>query len=147
MAEENDPDWERKTRLMQYQHELDVALENRKEQVALILASYNSTIQFAINAIRGGFIANGAAIIALLTFVGNSKMDAQPLSLSAAALLFLGGVAAATIAGGFTYLSQARYTYDESEKGDNFRRLAIGFSVTSIVTFIAGALAAALAIL
>ena len=105
------------------------------------------TLDFALVAIRALILVNGAAVLALLTFLGN-KTEASPASgsmLVCALWFFLGGVGFGLAITILAYLSQLSHTHDpasdghrESVKGKWLRIAGIFLCVCSLISFIIG---------
>ena len=120
----------------------------------------------AHGALKGLFIANGGAIIALLTFVGNAKIRVPETSdLRCGFELFSSGLAAVLMAYVAGYVSHAFYMQAEFnlssqadskayQTGEEFDHLAherrgncaesigIGLAILSLILFVGGAFAA-----
>ncbi|MBE5074437.1 hypothetical protein IM511_08975 [Erythrobacteraceae bacterium E2-1 Yellow Sea] len=120
------------------------------------------SVEYAQAGMKGLFLANGAGIISLLTFVGNSGQIVEPVALWWSFCWFACGIAAILAAYVGAYLSQGYYmltvffdsrnaesaayatgqNYDgsiEERKGDFASGAALFLSIVSLGLFIAGA--------
>lgn len=118
------------------------------------LVGFRGVLEFAQLAIRSLFIANGGAILAILTFVGNlwAKDKAGPL---AGAMLqpmqwFMAGTALALTTALVSYLSQVAFIELPRRDGQRtpltaiwLRWVAIGAGAGSLAAFCTGAFMAA----
>ena len=107
--------------------------------------SFEATIKYGEAAIRGIFLLNGGACIALMAFISNvlnnkfaSKEDCVNLSFSNALLFFSLGCLTAVLSFAFSYLSQG---YDNKNKDTYFklwRTVAIIIYSVSVILFLIG---------
>ncbi len=98
------------------------------------LAMFNSVIGFAQAALKTSLLSNGAATIALLTFIGNIWTRTQTAEVAKALTfslaMFAIGTLLAAMATATTYVTQWSY-------GSCHQKLAIAFHVLSVVLVIA----------
>lgn len=71
---------------------------------------YRATVEFAQILVRSLLLLNGGAIVAILTFVGNSQTDSSPIHIKFELLtssigFYLTGVGLALLGTGFAYVS------------------------------------------
>ena len=94
------------------QHESNLAQYKAERDQAI--AMFNAVIGFSQAALKTSLLVNGAAAIALLTFIGNiwSKVQTAEvaLSLSTALALFCIGALAAAVSTVTTYITQGCYS-------------------------------------
>ncbi len=110
--------------------------------------TYRSMVEYARGMLRFCFLANGGAIIAILTFIGNlyGKGNSVP-SMKAPLIIFLIGVLLAGIAGITTYYTQFMLfnesIHDTDAEGWSshviWLRITLTLIVISICAFAAGA--------
>ena len=104
---------------------------------------------FANIALRGVVLANGAAAIAILAFIGHilsvhdPSVRATGLELSKPLMLFAIGVGLGVVAAAFSYLTQVLYVEIETERrrfiwGNVARGLAVLTAVSGISIFFVG---------
>ncbi|WP_299044179.1 hypothetical protein [uncultured Tateyamaria sp.] len=111
------------------------------------LEMMRAVITFGQGAIRTLVLVNGAAAIAVLTFLGSYTEQGDELFrlLTKALLLFAFGVVAASLVAGFAYLAQL--LYDSNSKrlekvGFAFHVLSVLIAATGLALFVAGLLSA-----
>jgi hypothetical protein len=134
-------------------------MEEWRRQVRVGEISWKATLDFGTLAIKSLIIANGGAVLALLTFLGSLLANKGPTMPEAAALIgtsmraFVVGVGAAVATAGVAYLSQAFFTKGidwqagkDSRVGIGFQILAILLALLSLVAFSYGAWLAASAL-
>jgi hypothetical protein len=104
-TEPNDTDVER------YKAQLQVWVEDRKNLHVSNVEMFRSVIAAGQNAIRSAFILNGGAAVAMLAFIGHLvSVNISKIPIFADSILpFTAGVLGASVAAGFTYLSQWCY--------------------------------------
>ena len=140
----NSYDHDRDFILEKYKAELQIWVENHKSTLKTKLELTRATLSFGQNALKFLFLLNGAAAIAILTFLGNLAKNDQTdkLNIFSCSLAFFSyGVLLAVFASGFSYLSQWHYNFPEKEKAGNwYRVLTILFCLASCVLFMEGML-------
>ena len=154
-------DYEHKLRKWEAEHK--EYLECLKHNNDLQVRSFESTIQFAISAIKYLIIINGGAAISCVTLIGNAirnptdSNSALVIELSQPITYFLSGIFFAVFSGMIAYLAQHfftqvnsyNYPVEESEErskyneknyriGNCFQILGIIFALASVSLFIAG---------
>lgn len=129
-----------------YRCECERGTELYKHQLEWDHLHGRAVIDFALAAIRSLILVNGAAVIALLTFMGNnSGTAAQVGALGMAMRAFSIGVGLGLGAAGTSYLAQlAVVAWRSAEGGETWtttalRWTAIFFGAGSTAAFIAGA--------
>jgi hypothetical protein len=111
-----------------------------------LLASTRITIDYALSAFRSALILNGAAAIALLSFVGAQKnLLAVSTALMSGLAAFALGAVFATVGLCFSYLAQSNFTKQFAENinvapknGMRLRLAAIVCAIASIASFCGG---------
>jgi hypothetical protein len=110
------------------QHESHLAEYKASRDHAI--AMFNSVIGFAQAALKTSLLINGAAAIALLTFIGNIWTKTQTpevaYSLSSALVLFCVGALGAAVSTVTTYVTQ--YCYERP-----YQRTAITFHIVTLI--------------
>jgi hypothetical protein len=107
-----------------------------------------SQIAFALDALRGIVFANGGAVIALLTFIGQawSKNEHQATivigAIKPGLLMFVFGTLFGITAQGLAYLAQLSFGNGKRVAGRRYRLMCISLAVGGIVLFGYGAIAA-----
>ncbi len=107
-----------------------------------------SQIAFALDALRGIVFANGGAVVALLTFIGQawSKNESQAAivitCIKPGLLMFVFGTIFGITAQGMAYLSQLSFGYKRRGAGSMLRIACVLLSFCGIVLFGWGAIAA-----
>ena len=101
---------------------------------------FRSVITAGQNALRSVFLMNGAAAVAILTFIGNlANNDPQRIpSLAPSLTVFVSGVLLVTVASGATYLSQWFYAHPPKWSrytGFTLNALAIVLAIASYCAF------------
>lgn len=112
-----------------------------------------AAFQFGDRALQSALIVNGGAAVALLTFLGHYTVSAPTLrvclwGLKAALITFCVGVASVLVAAAFGWIAQLQ-TIDSGngkDRGIPARWVAGSFGLFSIVTFLSGAVTAALSV-
>jgi hypothetical protein len=107
---------------------------------------FKASIEAGRNAIKAGFLVNGAGAISILTLLGGLAKDAfEPRAIHSLALplgCFAFGVAMATGATGLTFLAQAKFqNYGdpaEIKSGVNLRHVIILLMFLSYAAFVVG---------
>lgn len=93
-----------------YKYRCQVSLEEYRYHLQRRVENFRAVIAMGRAAIRGAFLANGAALIALMAFIANGwrgGIFALPLhGFAEAGLKFVVGLGLALAAQGITYLSQ-----------------------------------------
>lgn len=119
----------------------DVAME-----VALMQTNVKGVLDFAQGALRSITLVNGAAVIALLTFLGNGRLsDAAEKIMGNSLIWFAWGVGCGIGAAAVAYLAQLELTYGtprkdagEGRKSYCLRMCAIALGLCGIGAFIIG---------
>ena len=107
-----------------------------------------SQIAFALDALRGIVFANGGAVIALLTFIGQawSKDVSQAaiviMCIKPGLLMFVFGTIFGITAQGMAYLSQLSFGNNNRNMGQTLRCACMLLSISGIILFGWGAIAA-----
>lgn len=110
------------------------------------IASFNATIEFSRAAIRGCFVLNGAAAVAVLAYIGNFCQKAGVTNtcvvgglatMSNALLMFSVGAFLASLCFGSSYIAQDRFTHNKGG-AVMWTRISIGVFVSSMVAFLIG---------
>lgn len=142
----------------EYEHRMRVweseGARNMRVREATVLAQmegFRGTINFATLAIKSLILVNGAAAIALLTFVGHlwagdpNGLAAPRLAheLKCSFILFGAGVGTGVLCAGLSYLAQAFFVERIPHNGRNwcgeiFRALAVLSAVASFGAFLWG---------
>jgi len=103
------------------------------------IAMFNAVIGFAQAALKTSLLVNGAAAIALLTFIGNiwTKVQAPAVaqSLSAALVLFCLGALAAALSTATTYLTQYCYQRPRQKTAMTFHMATLVLITVSYAFF------------
>ena len=100
-------------------------------------ASHESTIQFGLQAIRCLMAANGGAVVALLTFLGNAENEAVDSGQIAPALTgYAVGLALAILTAFCSYLAQFTYTHFWNKTGVGFNIAAVLAAFLSLAAFV-----------
>lgn len=119
------------------QHESNLA--QYKASRDLSLAMFNAVIGFGQAALKTSLVVNGAAAIALLTFIGNIWTKTQTpevaRSLSSALVLFSLGALAAAVSTVTTYLTQGCYQHHLTKTGIAFHVVTLLLISASYVVF------------
>lgn len=107
------------------------------------LRMFDSVMTSAVNTIKILLLINGAAAVAVGSFLGVVIGKTLPpmsltLSLSNSLLSFGGGVLSCAIAAVFFYFAQYNFKEKLGSKGSFYRNLSIVFVWVSILAFIAG---------
>lgn len=137
-------------------HQLDqLALQNARAQLDLQLAQYKraadqdlemfrSVISAGLSARRDAMLISGGGAVALLAFAGHlvarGSAGGVVSSLAYPLSWFLGGVLAAALSSGATYLAQSYWRAARNRPGGIFNAIAVGLVILSYVTFIVGGL-------
>ncbi|XUU61000.1 hypothetical protein ACRAQ6_01655 [Erythrobacter sp. HA6-11] len=122
---------------------------------------HQAAVEYAQSAVKSLILVNGGALIALLTFIGNSDVEAGPRGMFWS-FVWLGlGLASALFALFPSYVSQSNYMYAARDRladtdvdteakdirGDNAAVFAFLSLFSSLVLFLLGAFVALFAIL
>jgi len=103
------------------------------------IAMFNAVIGFAQAALKTSLIVNGAAAIALLTFIGNIWTKTQTAnvahSLSSALVFFCVGTLAAAVSTVTTYITQGLYARQIRKTGIAFHVITLILICASYVLF------------
>ena len=102
--------------------------------------SFKATIQLAISLLKTIMLLNGAAAVAILSFIGNYKNKLNIDFITNSLLIYVVGVLLSAIAYGLSYLAQYHYTYSPASVGDTYRRKVIIVVIGSMLYFMAGSL-------
>lgn len=130
-------DFREESRLRRYERKLDVWAQSKLEVTRAVFL-------FGQNAIRSLFLANGAAAVALLAFLG-AMVDAGEnelaKELSVSLWWFSIGVTSSAVVGMASYVTQ--FLYDgsvgkTSNWGVGFHIVAVTFAVASVLSFLVG---------
>jgi len=112
--------------------------------------AYQATFEFAKIALNAMVIANGGAVLALLTFLGAMWKEGAGIARSMAAGMVLpigmyaAGLFFGIVAAMLTYASQSKYASKSVETGDASRNAAILAGLLSVGLFGLGSLVAVL---
>ncbi len=113
--------------------------------------SHQSTVQFAIEAIRALLLVNGGGVVALLTFCGNvaTSTKGPPLvnlgMISWSLQSFAWGLAAAVAVTFGSYLAQTAFTHTWVKTGIGIQVASVLMALLSLLLFVLGAANAGLA--
>ena len=119
-------------------------------QVAHWQETYRSVIEFAIAAVKTAMLINGAAAIALLTFLRNIAPNGLPSDALTQFIFAIGcftsGVFFAVLGASFGYFAQLQYLNEASEWGQENQprkmpwchRLSIIMVIVAIICFVVG---------
>lgn len=106
--------------------------------------SMRAAVDFALAGIRGMYLLNGGAVIAILTFMGNVKMfSSTQIALANSIIWFVLGLISVMVCTVFSYLGQNQITKGAPAGEGWLTNTAIAMGALSIVFFGAGALIAA----
>jgi hypothetical protein len=99
---------------------------------------------YGLAGLKSALTANGAAIISLLTFVGNRGSVTEPDTLWWAFVWFSLGIALALFAHVAGFLAQSAHMNgdDAYSRGERFAWFGLALAVASVVLFVVGALVA-----
>lgn len=103
--------------------------------------SHQIATQYATEGLKALVIANGGAVVAILTFAGNANTKVNPAAISNGLMAFAGGLIAVLVVFFCSYVSQWHYTSEkpsEERTGDRWRMAALVSAVLSIALFGAG---------
>jgi hypothetical protein len=104
--------------------------------------SFDAVIKYSDAAIRGAFLLNGGACLALLTFIGNLKTtpgtQAFDYNLSSSLLFFAYGSLAAVLTSAISYISQSCDNEGHLKTFLLFRLLAVAVYIISLLLFLLG---------
>lgn len=122
----------------------EIELEKLKHNLELERIDKKGVLDFSQAAIRGVFLANGAALIALLTYAGNNSDKIIPDYLLCSGWAFVAGVALSLFAAISAYLSQLRFAWRKDKNTDSraascWRVAGIVFAILSALSFPLGA--------
>lgn len=95
--------------------------------------------QYAIEGFRSLVLANGGAILAILSFAGNAADEMDLSGVTKGVWLFSAGLTAALIAVMCAYLAQDSASYDRRRKTFVFEATSLCLCVVSIAAFVLGA--------
>lgn len=109
---------------------LEIARLNHDANVSEVSERLRFQHEYSLAGIRGLFIANGGAVIALFTFMGNTQANFDHQFLWWSFLAFGSGIAAALAAYFGAYLSQAQFMYVTAHQMWNFQRIMVGTDQT-----------------
>ena len=130
-------------KMEQYKAQLQVCVEQNKNQHAWDIEMFRSVILAGQNALKTAFLMNGGATIALLAFLGKlSDQHQEKIAIFANGLLiFVIGVLIIVVASGATYLSQWFYAKSKCEKvGYTLNMFVVLLGLASYGFFIWGAI-------
>ncbi len=117
----------------------DSSLAQYKADLDQTIAMFNAVIGFAQSALKTSLLVNGAAAIALLSFIGNIWTKEQTpdvaRSLSSALVFFCVGVLAAAVSTVTTYLAQGCYAHQYRKAGIAFHVATLGLISASYILF------------
>lgn len=102
--------------------------------------SFKATVQLAISLLKTIMLLNGAAAVAILSFIGNYKSKLNIEYITNALLIYVVGVLLSAIAYGLSYLAQYHYTYSPVSVGDTYRRIVIIVVIGSMLYFMSGSI-------
>lgn len=141
-------------RLEGYRAEQQIRIELYKHQLEIRRMLARGTLEFGTLGVKSLILVNGAAVIALLTFVGNYAKTYAASSVSFEALSqalasFAWGTGTALVVAMLSYISQALIAEMPQEKdgsdakeGTTFRYAAITVAALSMLLFLHGVLRA-----
>ena len=121
-----------------------------QQRVDLLTESFKATIQFQSAALRGTFLINAGAIIALLTYLGNTKPDQSAVSfhyVGGVFLVYITGLIAAVFASFMTFISQLGFTKGDREEAIKTRSRALWMMGLSAGLFVIASAASAIVLL
>ncbi len=128
--------------LQQARAELDVKLAEHKRAADGDLEMFRSMIAAGHSARRDSMLINGGGALALLAFAGHLVTQGSPSAvvpdLAFPLSWFLGGVLAAALSSGVTYLAQRSWSVRRNRIGPVFNAMAIALVFASYITFAVG---------
>jgi hypothetical protein len=139
---------ERQQKIEEYRYKCQVNLEKYKYDLESTLENFKTVIAMGQTAIKGGFLSNGAALIALMAFIANGwrgGLFILPIhDLAGGAMKFVLGLGFALAAQGMSYLAQ--YTFgakagESSPMGNAIEGLSVTLAAGSYVFWVWGGLA------
>lgn len=109
-----DLEWENYKATTQVERYRERMLREREQWVIAYRAGKAAVAALAVLALRSLILANGAAVIAILTFLGHMAREGSPSQLAKVMVpalhWFLGGVTLGMVAAALAYLSQVFFT-------------------------------------
>lgn len=115
----------------------DKELKDAELSTFKAIEQFKSVISMAELSLKSSIVINGGAAVAILTFVGNSKI-VDKSQLVFGLLSFSLGVFLASVATLFGYLAQNNYLESQEKKGDKYRDCAILICGVSYLFFFIG---------
>lgn len=103
--------------------------------------SHQIATQYATEGLKALVIANGGAVVAILTFAGNASSRVNAAAISDGLLAFAVGLAATLLVFMCSYLAQSHFTEETEEhnrSGDLWRAAGIAFALLGIGAFVIG---------
>lgn len=105
--------------------------------------SHQLATQYAIEGLKALTLAQGGAVVAILSFAGNAGPDRIKPALVASSLTwFAWGLASALVTFLTTYTAQGFATHDNTKWTNRFEWAGYGFVLASLVLFLGGVLTA-----
>ena len=102
--------------------------------------SHELATQYAIEGLRALTLANGGAVVAVLSFAGSAGADRIKPALVAASLMwFVAGLVLALLTMLLAYLAQGAATHDWNRRSTVFEGTATALAFISVVLFAVGA--------
>ena len=131
-------------KIEQNRAELQIRLAEHSQREQSRLEGFKATIAAGQAALRAAILVNGGAAAALLAFIGHvatAPTGRFEAGAGAPALLcFVGGVLAAAMAAGSTYLAQAYFQHNREKPAQVWNNISIGLVCLSYLLFFAGAI-------
>jgi len=103
-----------------------VALQDYQHQSAEAMARLQYQIDYSKALLGGLTVANGGAILALLTFIGNTGSKVHPQSMKDAFTVYGAGLAAVLIAYGCAFATQGFFYHVSQKQAWNAQMEALG---------------------
>jgi hypothetical protein len=122
----------------------EIEMEELKHRLALEQIDKKAVLDFSQVAVRGVFLSNGAALIALISFAGTNPDKLKSEYMFWSGLVFVAGVTFSLFAAISAYLSQLRYAWRKDKNQDPcgaffWRAAGIIFALLSALSFPLGA--------
>jgi hypothetical protein len=128
------------------QHETNLAYYRVQHEHAIEM--FRSVVESGKIALTTSILVNGGATVALLAFLGNMIGKSPPVlgpmqvTLVVSLMFFAGGVLAAAVATGSTYVTQYCYTEGWRRSATGFHVLTVALVVGAYLAFLGGMVAA-----
>jgi len=126
--------------LEHYKNTTQYELTTKQHRQDNRLESFKATIQLAVSLLKTIMLLNGAAAVAILSFIGNYKNELNVQFIKLSLLVYVLGVLLSACAYGLAYLSQYHYTYSPDKVGDSYRRKTMIVVLGSMLYFIVGSI-------